>query len=54
MAAPLNNCTTEEQHTVVCFLLAEGIKSAEIHCWMLAQYGACTVQQQDLRVERTL
>jgi transposase len=46
MAVPLSNCTIEEQFAVVCFLWAEGVKSAEIHRRMLAQYGACTMHQQ--------
>jgi hypothetical protein len=45
MAAPLSDCTINEQRTVVCFLWAEGVKSAEIHRQMLAQYGACTMHQ---------
>jgi hypothetical protein len=48
MAAPLSDCTIEEQHTVVRFLWAEGVKSAEIHCRMLAQYGARTMHQQKI------
>jgi hypothetical protein len=38
MAAPLSDCTIEKQRAVVCFLW-------EIHCQMLAQYGACTMHQ---------
>jgi hypothetical protein len=48
MAALLSDCTIEEQHTVVCFLRAKGVKSEEIHCWMLAQYGACTMHQRKI------
>jgi hypothetical protein len=48
MAAPLSDCTIEEQRTLVQFLGAEGAKSAEIHSWMLAQYGACTTNQQKI------
>jgi hypothetical protein len=45
MAAALSNCTIEEQRTSVRFLWAEGVKSTEIHRWMLAQYGARTMHQ---------
>jgi len=31
MDAPLQDCTIEEQHGVVRFLLAEGVKPVEIH-----------------------
>jgi hypothetical protein len=48
IAAPLRDCTIEEQHTVVCFLWAEGVKSAEIHPRMLAQYGARTMHQRKI------
>jgi hypothetical protein len=46
MAAPLSDCTIEEQCTVVHFLWAERVKCAEIHHQMLAQYGALTMHQQ--------
>jgi hypothetical protein len=45
MAAPLSDCTIEEQCVVVCFLWAEGVKFVEIHHQMLAQYGARTMHQ---------
>jgi hypothetical protein len=48
MAAPVGDCTIEEQRTVVCFLWAEGVKSAEIHCRMLPQYGALTMHQRKI------
>jgi hypothetical protein len=48
MAAPLSDCTIKEQRVIVHFLWAEGVKSAEIHCWMLAKYGACTMHQQKI------
>jgi hypothetical protein len=35
----------EEQHGVVWFVWAEGVKPVEIHCCMLAQYGQSTVSQ---------
>jgi transposase len=46
MAVPLSDCTIEEQRTVVRFLWSEGVKSAEIHRRMLAEYGACTMHQR--------
>jgi hypothetical protein len=48
MAAPLSDCTIKEQHAIVRFLLAEGVKFAEIHRRMLAQYGARTMHQQKI------
>jgi hypothetical protein len=48
MAAPLGNCTIEEQRAIVRFLWAEGIKSVEIHRWMLARYAARTMHQQKI------
>jgi len=44
--APLQDCTIEEQHGVVPFLWAEGVKPVEIHRRMLAQYGQSTVSQR--------
>jgi len=46
MDAPLQDCTIEEQRGVVRFLWAEGVKPAEIHCHMLAQYGQSTMSQR--------
>jgi hypothetical protein len=48
MAAPLSDCTIEEQCAIVRFLWAEGVKSVEIHRQMLAQYGARTRHQQKI------
>jgi hypothetical protein len=48
MAATLSDCTIEEQRAVVRFLCAEGVKSAEIHRRMLAQYGARTMHQRKI------
>jgi transposase len=48
MAAPLSDCTIEEQRPVVRFLWAEGAKSVEIHRRMLAQYGARTMHQRKI------
>jgi len=44
--APLQDCTIEEQRGVVRFLLAEGVKSVEIHRRMLTQYGQSTMSQR--------
>ena len=42
MAAPLETCTREEQHSVIWFLRGEGVKAIEIHRRMKVQYGdAC-------------
>jgi hypothetical protein len=48
MAAPLGDCTIEEQRAVVRFLWAEGVKSADIHRRMLAQYGTRTMHQRNI------
>ena len=39
MAVKLINCIKEEQHSVICFLWAEGVQRAQIHLCMCAQYG---------------
>ena len=46
MDIPLQDCTNEEQHGVVRFLWAEGVKPVEIHRRMLAEYGQSTMSQQ--------
>jgi len=46
MDAPLQDCTIEEQRSVVRFLWAEGVKPVEIHRSMLAQYGQSTMSQR--------
>jgi len=46
MDTPLQDCTIEEQHGVVRFLWAEGVKPVEIHRHMLAQYGQSTMSQR--------
>jgi len=43
MDVPLQGCSIDEQHGVVWFLWAEGVKPVEIHCRMLAQYGQSTM-----------
>ena len=39
-------CIKEEQRTVICFLLAEGVPGAKMHRRMSAQYGNSVVLQQ--------
>jgi hypothetical protein len=39
MVASLLQCTKEEKHAVTRFLWSEGVKTAEIRCRMLIQYG---------------
>lgn len=39
MANPIKDCTSEEQCSVIGFLVAEGLKSNEIVSRMLVQYG---------------
>jgi len=46
MDAPLQDCTIEEQHGVMRFLWAEGVKPVEIHRRMLGQYGQSTMSQR--------
>jgi hypothetical protein len=48
MADPLSNCNIEKQRAIVRFLWAEGVKSAEIHRHMLAQYGARAMHQRKI------
>ena len=46
MDAPLQDCTIEEQHGLLRFRWAEGVKPVEIHRSMLAQYGQSTMSQR--------
>jgi len=46
MHAPLQACTIEEQHGIVRFLWAEGVKPVETYRRMLAQYGQSTMSQR--------
>ena len=39
MAVPLQQCTKQEQRSVVTFLFSEGMKPIEIHRRMRIQYG---------------
>jgi hypothetical protein len=42
MATVLEECTTEEKHSVVCFFLAEGLSAKDIHKEMFPVYsGKC-------------
>jgi hypothetical protein len=45
MDAPLQDCTIEE-HGIVRFLCAGGVKPVEIHSCMLARYGQSTISQR--------
>jgi len=44
--AHLQDCTIEEQCSVVRFLWAEGVKPVKIHRGMLARYGQSTTSQR--------
>jgi hypothetical protein len=47
MAAPIEACTKEEQRSVICFLVSEGVKPIKIHRHMVLQYSkACLSLQQ--------
>jgi len=46
MAAPLNTCTTIEQHGVVRFLWAKGMAAKDIHKEMLPMYGEHCLSHQ--------
>jgi transposase len=46
MAAPLENCTREEQHSVIRFLWLEGMKPKEIHRKMIQQYGGTWMSER--------
>ena len=48
IAAPLQDCTIEEQRGAVRFLCAEGVKPVEIHRRVLAQYGQSTMSQREV------
>ena len=39
MVGPLQQCTKQEQRSVVRFLFSEGVKPIEINRWMRIQYG---------------
>jgi len=39
MTVPLQQCTKQEQRSVVRFLFSEGVKPIEIHRRMRIQYG---------------
>jgi len=46
MDPPLQDCTIEQQRSLVRFVWAEGAKHVEIHRRMLAQYGQSTMSQR--------
>jgi hypothetical protein len=46
MEAPLSECTISEQHAVIRFPCAEGIKPSEIHRRVLVQYGDKCIGQK--------
>jgi len=46
MDPPLQDCTIDEQRSVVRFLWAEGVKPVEIHRRVFAQYGHSTRSQR--------
>jgi hypothetical protein len=46
MAAPLNTCTTIEQHGVVRFLWAKNMEAKDIHKEMLPMYGEHCLSRQ--------
>jgi hypothetical protein len=48
MEDPLYECTISEQHAVIIFLWAEGIKPSEIHRRMLVQYGGKCIGQREV------
>jgi hypothetical protein len=39
MTASLEVCTKDKQHAIVCFLVSEGMKVAEIRQQLAAKYG---------------
>jgi hypothetical protein len=46
MAAPLENCTREEQHFVIRFLWSEGVKPREAHRRMIQQFGGSCMSER--------
>jgi hypothetical protein len=46
MAAVLEACTKEEQHSVIHFLVSKGNKPIEIHHHMKLQYGEAFLSLQ--------
>lgn len=48
MAAPLSNCNTLEQQTVISVLRLKGIKTSEVYGRMLAQYGEWSMAHKNL------
>jgi hypothetical protein len=50
MAAKLENCTKEEQRSVIRFLWAEGVPGGQIHQRTCAQYGDNALSIEELCV----
>ena len=48
MAAPLSVCTKEEQRGLIRFLWSEGVRGAEIHRRLSAQYGDSALQRRSV------
>jgi hypothetical protein len=46
MGTLLENCTREEQHSVIKFLWAEEVKLREIHRRMIQQYGGSCMSER--------
>jgi hypothetical protein len=53
-AVPPENCTKEEQRSVIRLLWSEGVKLREIHRKMIQQYGGSCMSEGNMyqRVER--
>jgi hypothetical protein len=49
MAAVLEVCTTEEQHSVVHFLWAKGLNTKDIHKEMFSVYGGKCLSRDAVR-----
>jgi transposase len=48
MAAPISDCTKEEQRSLIRFLWSEGVSGAEIHRRLVAQYGDSVLPQRSV------
>jgi hypothetical protein len=45
MATVLEECTAEEQHSIVCFLWAKGLNAKDIHKEIFTAGSACRVKR---------
>jgi len=52
MDAPLFDCSILEQHTLIRFLGAKGVKPSEMNQRMLAEYGSVNCMSQRIVYER--